>query len=328
MKKIISILMSVLLGMMVLGGCGNKEKQADKNVKKEKIKVVFSGPKAPPTFPLLRMIETKALGDDIEYELKVWNTVEDILAMAANDNYNFMGIPMNVAIKLNNKGIDFSLLNVNTWGVMYLTSTDDSIKEWKDLKGKELYVPFKSAPPDIVTQHYISKAGLDPQKDVDIRYSTPAEIAQLVKAGKAKYAMNIEPFVTASKANKDVRIVFDYMKEWKKLEGKEYSIPNAGIVVSNKFADGNKELVDKFQKEYEKALKWTKENPQETGKLVEKYLKLNGKLIEKAMPNLGLDFKTAQDAKKDSNKYYKVLFDFMPKSVGGKLPNEEFYYKK
>jgi NitT/TauT family transport system substrate-binding protein len=225
--------------------------------------------------------------------------------------------------------VDIKLTNVDTWGVMYLSTTDPNCNEWVDLKGKKLYVPFKSAPPDVITQYFLKENGLEASKDVEIIYSTPPEIAQMVKAGEIEYAMNIEPFITASKmGNDDVRVIFDYKEEWKKVNGNEFNIPNAGIATNNKFLKEHGELVKLFETEYEKALTWTLENTDESSKLVEKYLGLNQKLIEKAMPTLGLTYKNSADSKKDLAKYYNNLLDFKPDSIGGKTPDENYYYEE
>ncbi|SHH26885.1 ABC transporter substrate-binding protein [Tepidibacter thalassicus] len=328
MGRKILLSLILILSITVFGGCkqsGNKEVE----VPKEEIKIVISGPKAPPTFPLLRMIETKALGENVKIDFKIWNGVEELLTIATNSEYGFLAVPVNTAAKLYNKGVDIKLTNVNTWGVMYLSTTDSKCNHWEDLKGKKLYVPFKSAPPDIVTQYFLEEYGLKVGKDVDIIYSTPSEIAQMVKAGEVEYAMNIEPFITASKMeNEKLRVIFDYMKEWKKIKGSEYDIPNAGIVTNNKFLKEHKELVKLFEKEYEKALIWTLENPKEAAQLVEKYLGLNKDLIEKSMPTLGLKYKHSNNAKKDLKKYYETLLNFKADSIGGKIPNEDYYYEE
>lgn len=330
MKKKIMLMLVSVFSITMLFGC-TKEKEAkvtDEKPKKE-ISIVLSGPKAPPTIPMLRMMQTKALGENVKISFKTWNSVEELMAMATGSECGFIAVPVNTSAKLYNKGLDVKLTNVNTWGVMYLATTDEDCNKWADLKGEKLYVPFKTAPPDVITQYLLKEHGLEVGKDIEIVYSTPSEIAQLLKADKIKYAMNIEPFITASKAgNEKVRVVFDYMKEWKKIKGNEYEIPNAGIIVNEKAIKDNKELVTLFEKEYEKALAWTLENPEKAGELVEKYLGLNKTLIQKSMPTLGLQYKNASDSKKDLDEYYKTLLEFKPESIGGKIPDESYYYQK
>ncbi|WIF95709.1 ABC transporter substrate-binding protein [Caminicella sporogenes] len=332
MKQKIMLILITVLSIAMLFGCNqsqNKHVQVSDEKSKKEISIVISGPKAPPTIPLLRMMEINALGEHVKIDFKIWNSVEELLAIATGKEYGFLAVPVNTAAKLYNKGIDIKLTNVNTWGVMYLATTDQKCNQWDDLKGKKLYIPFKSAPPDIVTQYLLKEHGLEAGKDIEIIYSTPSEIAQLLKAGEIEYAMNIEPFITASKmGNEKVRVIFNYMDEWKKIKGAEYDIPNAGIIINNKFLKENKQLVELFEEEYKKALTWTLENPKEAGELVEKYLGLNKNLIEKAMPTLGLKYKQSKDAKKDLEEYYKTLLNFKADSIGGKTPDENYYYEK
>lgn len=346
MKKYISLLMVMLLCLIALAGCAQApteevatettevtveeaetvvEEVADEIA--ENMTVIVAGPKAPPTFPMLRMMDTKALGENIDFELKIWNSVEEMLAIASSQDYGFMGVPVNVSAKLYNKGLGVKLTNVDTWGVMYMYTTDADVRTWQDLKGKKLYVPFKSAPPDIVTQYLLKENGVKAGEDVEIVYSTPFEIAQLMIAGEIDYAMNIEPYVTAvTMQNENVSVLFDYMEEWKKLKGEETMIPNAGIITNNKFFSENEALVAKFEEEYKKATEWVMANPEEAGALCEQYLGVNAALIGKAMPNMGLHYETSAQAKDDLVMYYESLLDFQKESIGGKLPNEDYYY--
>ena len=94
-----------------------------------------------------------------------------------------------------------------------------------------------------------------------------------------------------------------------------------------KFVKENPELAKKFQNEYEKALKWVKENPAEAGKLAEKHLGLKSKLIENAIPNMGLYFKNSKDASKELKIFYEMLNEFDSKMIGGKIPSEDMYYE-
>lgn len=331
-NKILAILI-ILIMIPTLFACKSETKETKSDVKDSVVenitrKIVMSGPKAPPTIPMLRMIETQALGEDVEIEFKIWNGVEELLALASSDDYGFLAVPVNTGAKLKNKGMKLKLTNVNTWGVIYLATTDPLFEKWEDLKGKKLYVAFKSAPPDIITQYMLSEHGLEVGKDVELVYSTPSEIAQMAKANQLEYFVNIEPFVTASKmGNKDLRVVFDYMQEWKKLKGENYDFPNAGIVTNEKFLKTNEDLVEKFEKEYEIAVKWTLENPEEAGELVEKHLGLNKDLIQNALPTLGLKYKSTEDAKEDLLEYYNTLLESNPESIGGKTPDEEYYYQ-
>jgi NitT/TauT family transport system substrate-binding protein len=51
-------------------------------------------------------------------------------------------------------------------------------------------------------------------------------------------------------------------------------------------------------------------------------------LVAKAIPNCGITYKFANDDKDNINNFYKILFDSNPASVGGVLPDDNFYYSE
>ena len=154
-------------------------------------------PKAPPALPVLRMIESNALGENVKIEYTIWDAPEKLIAMVQSGDFDMFAFPLTVVAKLYNKGVPVTLTNVDTWGVSYFLTTDPALKNWSDLKGKTVYVPLQSSPPDVITQFFMKKAGLTPKKDVTIIYSSRPEIAQMMAAGKIQYATMIEPQVTA-----------------------------------------------------------------------------------------------------------------------------------
>ena len=286
-------------------------------------------PKAPPALPIIRMIETNALGDDAKVEFSVWNSPEQLIAMIQGKEQDMFAFPLTVVGKLYNKGMPLMLTNVNTWGVTYFLTSDPDYKDWADLKGKTVYVPLRSSPPDALTQFFIGKAGLVVGKDVELIYASIPEVTQLVVSGKAIYATQIEPQVTAClMQNKSVRVATSFENEWKKVTDDGSIVPNAGFGGRKDFIKKNAEVVAKFEAEYEKALNWVLENPEEAGILAEKYLGLKAGLIKNAIPRMGLYYKNAYDAKKDLDQLYRILNDFDKTMVGGKIPNEGMLYKK
>ena len=298
--------------------------------KKSKETVIRVGiPKAPPALPIIRMIETNALGDDAKVEFSVWNSPEQLIAMIQGKEQDMFAFPLTIVGKLYNKGMPLMLTNVNTWGVTYFLTSDPDYKDWADLKGKTVYVPLRSSPPDALTQFFIGKAGLVVGKDVELIYASIPEVTQLVVSGKAIYATQIEPQVTAClMQNKSVRVATSFENEWKKVTDDGSVIPNAGFGGRKSFIKKNAEVIAKFETEYEKALNWVLENPEEAGILAEKYLGLKAGLLKNAIPRMGLYYKNAYDAKRDLDQLYKILNDFDKTMVGGKIPNEGMLYKK
>lgn len=337
MKKLISLLL-VFSMMVTFAACGS-EKQGENTTEttekmtqqgeKENVVLHLGVPTAPPTLPILRMIEKKMLGDNVEIKLDIWDEPEKLIAMIQDGNHDICAFPLTVISKLYNKGMDVQLLNVNTWGVTYFLTTDPSFKSFADLKGKTVYVPLQSSPPDVLTQYFINQAGLEVGKDVNIVYASTSEIASLFAAGEAEYGTLIEPQVTrAMMGNKNLRVALSFEEEWQRVTGTDTMIPNAGIGTSKKFIEQNPELVTAFETAYEEALDWVKQNPEEAGTLAEEYLGLKAQLVAKAIPNMGLYYKNAMNSKDELDAFYHLLYEFNPEMIGGKAPDHGMYYEK
>ncbi|WP_294378999.1 ABC transporter substrate-binding protein, partial [uncultured Clostridium sp.] len=324
MKKILSLLLSLITIFMF--GCGNSNIKTKDEIKtEEKISINLGLPKAAPALAVLQMIETNAMGDDVEINIDYWDSPEQLIAMTQDEEHDMFALPLTVAGKLYNKGVDIKLTNVNTWGITYCVTSDENIKEWSDLKGKTIYVPLKSSPPDIVLKYFLNANGINPDEDVTLQYASTSEVAQLIKSGQAEYGVLLEPQVTnCIKGNDKLRVAFSYDEEWKKvMNDKEKTIPNAGFGVSGEFINSNPQIVKKFEEEYEKALNYLLENPETAGKLAENNLGMNKDITADAMSRIGLMYKSAVDSIDDLNDFYKVLYDFDPSTIGGNIPGED-----
>lgn len=342
MKK--RMLFGVLAAMLAMSvtGCGSnssKEKQEAEKAKQEteqvkepsaeqeQVTINVGVPTAPPALPVLYMAENHTLGENVEINIDIWDEPETLLAMVQDGSHDMYAFPLTVISKLYNKGMDMCLMNVNTWGVTYFMTTDESLTDWSDLKGKTVYVPLQSSPPDALTQYFLSQAGLTIGEDVNIVYASSSEIASLVISGEAQYATVLEPQVTKIKLkNESARVAFSFEEEWQKATGTETKIPNAGFGTSQAFIDENPELTAKFQEAYQEACIWVNEHPKETGELAEKYLGLESAIVEKAIPSMGLEFVTASEADEELQMFYKLLYDFDKTMIGGEIPDEGMYY--
>ena len=101
------------------------------------------------------------------------------------------------------------------------------------------------------------------------------------------------------------------------------------MVVRASFAKENPELLKAFLTEYDKAVNWTIKNPAASGKLSEKHsLGLAAPVVEKAIPVSNYTYVPADSAKKTLEDLLNLFLEGDKTSIGGKLPDEGFYYKK
>ncbi|GAB6181660.1 ABC transporter substrate-binding protein [Desulfotomaculum defluvii] len=322
-----NILLLLLLFMVTLvTGCGS---DSSKTSTQENLpdKIIIQAPPAPPTAPLLKMIDRKPFGEKVQIEFIPYKTVEEATARVVKGEADLTILPVNTAAKLYNKGIDISLDNVTTWGILYLVSTENGISQWQDLKGKEVYVGAQGASPDIITRYLMEKNNIS-STDVTIKYGNSPEIAQMLIQGMVKTAVLPEPMVTqVLNKNKSVQIILDFQREWQQAENNS-SLPQTGMVVQNKFVKEYPTALNTIRKAYKEALEQTVNDPASASSLVEEKLNIPGPVFIKSMERTNLKFVTADNAKTDVGNYLDKLLDFSPDMVGGKLPDENFYLAK
>ncbi len=329
MKRLLLALLAACLCLSLVACTGANSNESNTQLKgnNEPVTITVGVPTAPPALPVLRMIETKALGENVEIKLDIWNEAETLIAMVQDGKHDLFAFPLTVISKLYNKGIDVRLMNVNTWGVTYFLTSDPDFDSWDDLKGKTVYVPLQSSPLDALTQYFLTEAGLEVGKDVEIIYATIPEVSTMLASGEAVYGTLIEPQVTkAMMTNENLRVAFSFEDEWKRVTKTDTKIPNAGFGTTQKYSDENPELVSAFQIAYEEATIWANENPEEMGVLAEKYLGLKAPLIVKSLPSMGLEFKSANDSQTELEMLYELLNEFNPGMIGGKIPDSNLYY--
>ncbi|TKI69663.1 ABC transporter substrate-binding protein [Sulfurimonas crateris] len=300
-------------------------------------KIVVSGPFASVSHPILHIIETNALSDVADkVEFKLWKNPDELRAMTIKGDVDFVAIPTNTAAILNNKGVDIRLLNVSVWGILGMISRDNSLKTLKDFKGKKIAVPFRADMPDIVFKQLLKKEGLDPKEDFELLYvASPVDAMQMLIMRRIDHALLAEPAISmalrktksfpVSLVAPDLYRSVDLQDEWGKVFDTNGDVPEAGIAVMGHVKDEH--VIKRFKEEYAKSLEWYRANPKEAGKLVAKNIDmLSEEGISDSISHIRFKNVSAAEAKRELEFFFNVLKEEEPKSIGGKLPQNSFYY--
>lgn len=303
-------------------------------------KLTLSGPFAAVSYPLIHMSESGALKDVAEtVEFVPWKDPDQlrVLAIDGKGKVDFIAMPTNVAANLYNRGVKLQLVNVSTWGVLWLVSRDKSLKTLEDFQGKEVLMPFRADMPDIVFQTLADKAGLDPKKNFRLRYvGTPLDAMQLLIARRGDHALLSEPAVSmalrktksfpVSVVAPDLYRSVDLQQEWGRLLKREARIPQAGIAAMGQ-ALADPVLVERFQQAYAASLKWCESKPDDCGAMVARRVDmLTAEGVADSVRADNTAFVTAQDAKAELEFFFAQLHTRQPALVGGKLPDAGFYH--
>jgi len=301
-------------------------------------KLILSGPMSSVSHPLIHMIETGALNDVAEkVEFKLWKSPDELRAYTLRGGADFIAVPTNVAANLYNKEVELKLLNVSVWGILGLLTRDKDKKSLKDFVGCEIAMPFRADMPDIIFEEIVKKQGLDPKKDFKLRYlSSPIDAMQMLILRRVDHALLAEPATSIAlrkTGSFPLKLVAPDLyrsdmleKEWGEVFKVESKIPEAGMAVIGDMIK-NEHIVKRFNEEYAKSMAWYKANPKEAGEMMAKAIPmLDAEGVADSIAFTKLDVVPAKEAKKDLEFFYDVLKSNNPKTIGGKLPNEGFYY--
>jgi NitT/TauT family transport system substrate-binding protein len=218
------------------------------------------------------------------------------------------------------------------WGVLYLWSENESISSWEDLPGKKILIPFRGGLPAQLFFYLAQENGLNPEKDLDIQYTTDfTQAVQLLLAQRGDIALLSEPAGTAAEIQgqsqgKSIREVMNLQQEWGQTTGREPRIPQAGTLAQTALITEYPEIIASVQAELPRAITWVKENPTQAAELGAKYLGLKAKAIEISLDRTPLEMVPAVEAREDLEYWFSRLMEKNPKLLGGELPDAGFYY--
>lgn len=266
------------------------------------------------------------------YEFTMAATADELLPSVISGDLDILLIPANVSsvLYMKTEG-DISVIDINTLGVLYMVSGDDTIKEMEDLKGKTVCLTGKGTTPDYVLQYLLTENGLTTE-DVKLEYkSEAAEVAAMLAENPEAIGVLPQPFVTAACAqNEELSVVMDLTGQWDAVQEKSGAgsrLVTGVTIVRKGFLEENKDAVDRFLEEHEASAAYANEHVEETAELVAAAgIIEKAPVAAKAIPECNITYIDGDDMKAALSGYLSVLYEQDAASVGGGLPGDDFYY--
>ena len=349
MKRTLSLLLAAALALSLLAGCGPKNPSAgtssapgsssgqpdgsasepgDTSAANGPVPrlMVLSGPTGVGAAKLMADADAgtpaatvEVVTDNTQVQNALINKDADIAAIATNAAANLYA----------QSGGSIQVLAVNTLGVLYILEKGDTVHNMADLAGKTLYAPSntKGANPEHILNHLLEGNGVDPA-DVTIEWLTPQEITAKMTSSDGGICMLPVPAATALLVkDSSVREAISLSDAWQDLEGSP--LPMGCVVARTEYIEQNPQGVEAFLSAYEASIDYISDpaNSADASALVARYeFAPNDKVAAKAIPQCSLTFVTGQEMKTTLEDYYTILFQVEPKSIGGGLPYDSFYY--
>ena len=323
MKKYLSIILVIVLALsaVIMTSCAKSEEKLDE------VRVfTLMGPTG---MGMAKLISDSKEGKTSQnYKFTIASAPDQISAEVIKGDFEIAAVPVNLASVLYNKTEGkIKLAGVNTLGVLYVLENGNTINSVADLKGKTIYATGQGSNPEYTLRYILSKNNIDPDNDVTIEYlGEHAELAAQMTSGDVVLGMLPEPNVTSVMLNnKDVRIALNLTEEWKKVSDTE--LVQGCIIVSEKFAAEHPQALKSFLDEYKASVDFANTNTDEAAALIEAAgIVPKAAVAKKALPNCNIVLVTGADMKASVSAMLNVLYEAQPKSVGGKLPDDAFYY--
>ncbi|WP_408070936.1 MqnA/MqnD/SBP family protein [Butyrivibrio sp. JL13D10] len=282
--------------------------------------------KGPTTMGLVNLMKDSENEESVgNYQFDMKTQPDEIMAGLVAGDIDIALVPANMASVLYNKtegGV--RLLDINTLGVLYCVTGDDSVKSVKDLAGKTVISTGQGASPEYVLRYLLDKNGVN---DCNIEFKSEAtEIAAILQEDATKIAILPQPFVTvATTKNENVSAVFDLTDEWDAVSNGSKLITGV-TVVRKDFLNEHPDEVKTFIDEHEKSTEKATSDVEGTANLVAEYgIIEKAPIAAKAIPECNIVCITGDVANTALSGYLQVLYDQEPKSIGGAMPGDDFY---
>ena len=322
MKKKLAVFLAALLVATGLTACGQKEEVSSEPAVTAKVAAL----KGPTSMGMVKMMADQKDAKEKNYEFTIGSSPDEIAPKFLKGEFDIVALPSNLASILYNKS---QVLAINTLGILYLMENGDTVKSVGDLKGRTIYSSGKGAVPEYAFNYILKANGLNPDTDLRIEYkSEHTEALAALLNDKSSLAVLPQPFATvASLKNKGLRPALDLTKEWDKASKNAKSTMITGVVVVNKdFAAKYPEKIKKFMADYKASIDYTNTNVDDAAKLIEENNIVPAAVAKKAIPQCNITYIDGSDMKDKLSGYLQVLFEANPKSIGGKMPADDFYY--
>ena len=336
MKKLLTILLIFTLACTALVGCNQPPE--DETV----IRIGYM--QGPTGMGMAKLIhDNGGVSGNEKYQFVKFEDAQKATAAILEGSIDMACLPTNnAAVVYNTKDAAVKVLALNCLNSLFvLTKSGTEITDFSDLEGKTIYT-ISNGTPKVILEYLLAQKGVNATVKTtavvngnEKTLAQPSDLASAMIAGAVDIALVPEPVATAAplkvaSMNKEYSysVALDLADEWSSIS--DSPVAMGCIVGRSAFVNEHKSVVDSFLSEYKNSIEFVS-NAENRDSAAE-YIVDAGVLdaaqpAKKSLANLG-----ASVAYKDGVEMKRILTDFYTSIgnslIGGKLPDEEFYYQK
>ena len=338
MKKLIALILTLALLTLSFAAC-NREKtdETDNTV----IKIAYMN--GPTGMGMAKLIhDNGGVNGNEKYQFIKYSDAALATSDLKEGKVDMACIPTNTAATLYNKTDSIKVLALNCLNSLYImTKTGVTVEDLSDLEGKTVYT-IGNGTPAAILRHLLAESDVNAtvrnsmgEGEDEKELTSPNDLAAQLIAGKIDIALVPEPVATAAplkiaSQGKEYTysVAINLTNAWSDVSTSPVAM---GCIVANKnFVNEHKALVDSFLAEYESSIDFVAA-PQNL-ELAAQYVVDAGVLdalpaAKKSLTNLGSAIAYYDGARMKTTLvafYNAIGLDL----IGGRLPDDDFYYAK
>ena len=345
MKKRILCLLLMIVVILSIASCNQssqtesieESKTSDENSNTvsnaEKTNVNVLTIAGPTGMGMAKMMDlNKSEGTRNNYVFNITSAPTDVMTAIVTGEADIAACPINLAAKIYSKTEgNVQVLAINTLGVLYVVTNGTEINSFEDLNGKTIVTSGKGATPEYAMKYLFEAFGIEATLDFVDDFSTAAN---MVASGEIEIALLAEPSVSSARAkNNELVVALNITEIWRE-SGKTGKIPEIElaqgcVIVRKEYAEQNPAAVKKFLADYKESVDFmtSEQNLEAAALLCETYQIVPKAAIAKmALPRCNIVCIVDDEMKAIAEGNLKVFHQYDPSSIGGKMPDEAFYY--
>ncbi|MEG1612787.1 MAG: ABC transporter substrate-binding protein [Clostridia bacterium] len=328
-KSFIALILIFAILTITLSAC----KTDEQGYEFSDIKIVV--PDGAPSLSMAKLMKDGKSIQGTQIVFDIVAGVDEIMAKVTKGEADIAIVPTNIAALLYNKGVDIQMVSVNVFGLLYMVGRGEATS-LSALKGEIVYNIGRGGTPDLTFKYILKSNGIEyiesdeaVSDKVSLKYvSGGSELISLLAKGAAKYGILGEPAASQAVKKTGASVLFDIQKLWNSATNTTEGIPQACLIVKKKIIEQIPEFVDELLAELVIGASWIKDNAGELNAiLTENNSALKMNYDKTIVENCNIGLIKAQDIKPDVNNYLSILYGFNPQSIGGKIPDDNFYRK-
>ena len=339
MKKLTSIILLLLFAINSIIACSSPTPPSTPDDEEYQLKIGYLN--GPTGMGMAKLINDNGGKEGNEKYSFTASTAELVGPSVISGAFDIACMPTNTAAMLYNNSKNIEILAINCLNSIYIiTDQNTEINSFEDLEGKTIYTS-KAGTPAPILKTLLEKYGINATVTSEYNgqvIAKPENLSAVITDGGASIVAAPEPIITAAilalkkDTSKDIEysIDLDLGEVWNEKFDTEIAM---GCIVANKnVINTHKDAVDNFLKEYMASIEFiaNKENTDASAQyIVDAGIMAAVPAAKTALTNLNnggnIDYIDGILMKETLIKIYKA---FGMALIGGKLPEDDFYYEK